>query len=86
MLCWPNGPPCLPAHAVFLEEALPQALRLAAQASRDLRRSLPREYFEYMGVAHEKEVEEPGGWMGSPWCGAWGLGVGRKRKGAALPA
>ncbi|KAL4421692.1 hypothetical protein ABPG77_010636 [Micractinium sp. CCAP 211/92] len=45
--------------AVFLEEALPQALRLAAQASRDLRRSLPREYFEYMGVAHEKEVEEP---------------------------
>ncbi|PRW56353.1 cupin 4 isoform A [Chlorella sorokiniana] len=41
--------------AVFLEAALPQALREAAQASRELRRALPRDFFEYMGIMHAKD-------------------------------
>jgi hypothetical protein len=40
-----------------LEQALPEALRLAAQSTRELRRTLPRDYLEYMGVTHE------GGWV-----------------------
>lgn len=49
-------PPNLPA--VFLEEALPQALREAAQQSRELRRTLPRGFFEYMGLMHARDGEE----------------------------
>ncbi|KAL4857945.1 putative anion transporter 6 [Chlorella vulgaris] len=43
--------------AVFLEQALPEALRLAAQSTRELRRTLPRDYLDYMGVTHEEESD-----------------------------
>lgn len=43
---------------MFLEEALPQALRDAAQANRDLRRALPRDTFEYMGMMHARDAGE----------------------------
>ncbi|PSC72885.1 cupin 4 [Micractinium conductrix] len=44
--------------AVFLEEALPEALRLAAQNEVEMRRTLPRDYLDYMGVSHEREVPD----------------------------
>lgn len=51
--------PALAPAAVFLEEALPAALRDAAQQNRDLRRSLPRDMFEFMGLMHAREDGAP---------------------------
>jgi hypothetical protein len=61
---------------VFLEEALPAALRAAAQANRELRRGLPRDYFEYMGVTHEREEGECGTIVSRGACPGDGRGAG----------
>ena len=42
--------------AAFLEEALPRALAAAARQNKELRRTLDREVFEYMGVTHERDA------------------------------
>jgi hypothetical protein len=63
--------PPTPVHPVFLEEALPEALRLAAQANKDLRRTLPRDYFEVWGGVWRWRAAMRGGMC---VCGA-GQGV-----------